>query len=72
VEGNGLSKIEDRNLALALLEKVNSFNDYIFFTSLIPVVVFATLPIEKVSCFAAFGVILSALSFVKEKFPVES
>jgi len=59
VDGNGLTRIEDREVALALLNKVNKLNDRIAFSSLLPVLVFAALPHEVVSTMTWLGVVFT-------------
>jgi hypothetical protein len=69
VDGNGLKRVEDRSLALALLEKVNNFNDYIFFSALIPVLIFAALPLSTVSSMGAVGAVFGGLYFLNGNIP---
>ena len=67
VDGRGMSKIEDADLANALLDKVNAFNGTTAIQSAIAVVIFAAIPKGA----AVFFCFLAGLYFLQGKVPLD-
>jgi len=68
VDGNGLSRIDDRELAVAIMKKTNSLNDSISLI-LIPGLTFVVLPHDIVATIGGFGIFFAALYFLNGKIP---
>ncbi|GKY99236.1 hypothetical protein MPSEU_000878900 [Mayamaea pseudoterrestris] len=69
IEGTGLKSIEDRDLATALLNKVNAMNVKIGLTVTIPVLLFALLPSHTSHALVFFTVAGAILYAVRDKIP---
>lgn len=66
VDGNGLSKIEDPELASAILNKVNNMNLENLVKVVIPVAAFALLPQSRSMSLVLFSAIFAALYFMRD------
>ena len=69
VDGNGLSQIDDPNLARFILNKVNAMNAETAIKVIAPVTVFAILPQSSSAPLVAFSLLFAALYVVKDKIP---
>jgi len=63
VDGNGLSYIEDSQLASAILEKVNAMNTSVGLKCIAAATIFAALPSSSSTALAMVSVVLTALYF---------
>ena len=69
VDGTGIRKIEDQNLARALLEKVNAMNIDSGRDAIILAALFASLPHDLTAKFAGVSLIIGSLYFASGKIP---
>ncbi len=69
VDGTGIRKIEDQDLARAFMEKVNEMNLETGRNAVILAAAFAALPHDLVAKLAAVSVVLGALYFLEGKIP---
>ena len=72
MDGNGISKIEDLDLATAINEKVNNMNAYTGLLVGIPVGIFATLDVAQSKAIVLSAAIGAALFFFRGKIPTEA
>ena len=72
MDGNGLAKIEDPNLARALLDKVNTLNINTALQTLIATTIFAALPKDVTAPLAFFALLFVTLYFSEGKLSDES
>ena len=69
LDGNGLSQIDDPNLASAILNKVNAMNAETALKVVLPVVVFASLPQSSSAPLVTSGLLFAALYAAKDNIP---
>jgi hypothetical protein len=69
VDGTGIRKIEDQDLARAFMEKVNAMNIETGRNALILAALFATLPHDLTAKFAGISLIIGSLYFASGKIP---
>jgi len=69
VDGNGLSQIDDPNLARTILNKVNAMNAETALKVVVPVAVFAILPQSSSAPLVASTSLFAALYAAKDKIP---
>lgn len=67
--GDGLTKIDDANLASAILAKVNRMNIDTAIQGFVPVAIFAALPQSSSAPLVFFGLVFAALYAAKDKIP---
>jgi hypothetical protein len=67
VDGNGMSKIDDPNLARAFVKKVNDFNISSTAQAVALMGVFAALPRSFTGPFAFFAILFTGLYFLEGK-----
>ena len=70
MDGNGLSKIEDENVAKAINEKVNAMNTQTGVIA-IPVAIFAALDVSQSRALVLSAVIGAVLYYMKGRIPDE-
>lgn len=71
VDGNGLTRIEDPNLAQAILQRVNAMNLNTALQVGVPVTLFALVPQSTSAPLAFFLALFSLLYAVRNKVPKE-
>lgn len=69
VDGSGLSKIEDPDIAQAILRKVNDMNAETLVKVAVPVTAFALLPKPIASMLVFFAALYAGLYFLQGKIP---
>jgi len=69
VDGNGLKKIEDPNLARAILSKVNAMNLNTAARCAVPAGIFAVLPQSSAAPLVGSTLVLAALYALNGKLP---
>jgi hypothetical protein len=69
VDGNGLAKIEDANVARAILKKVNDMNTETVVKVAVPATLFALLPQSASAPLVAVAATFAALYFSQGKIP---